>query len=231
MTEPAQLRIGNADRHAVVGLLEQAAADGRLTADELLQRADDVQRSLTYADLDRVVADLPVVPPSRALLARRPGVAPARPGWDQRSPLVLAGGASSEKRTGAWEIPPFLRLSGDLGSVLVDCREAACLAPVVDVEVSGGAGRIRIIVPEGWGVDTDNVLKGWGSVRNRAPRQAGPGQPQLVLHGSAGIGSVSVKVAPPRGRSRSRRRPELGPAWRDDRVEQDPDMPNADDLR
>ncbi len=230
MTDPGLLRIGTADRHAVVGLLEQAAADGRITDDEFSQRSASVQSALTYTDLDRLVADLPVVPPSRALLAQREQP-PARPGWDQRNPLVLSGGASSEKRSGPWEVPPFLRLSGDFGSVRLDCREATCQVPVVDVEVSGGAGRIRLIVPEGWGVDTNAVSKGWGSVRNRAEREPAPGMPLLVLHGSAGLGSVSIKAVSPRGRRSARRQLEVGRPALTDWVEQHPEMPNADDLR
>jgi hypothetical protein len=231
MTDPGLLRIGNADRHAVVSLLEQAAAEGRLTAEELGQRAADVQQALTYSDLDRVVTDLPVVPPSRALLAQRPDATPPRRGWDPRAPLTIGGGASSEKRDGAWEVPPFLRVSGDLGSVRLDCREATCQVPLVDIEVSGGAGRIRLIVPEGWGVDTDGVSKGWGSVRNRAQPVASPGHPQLVLHGTAGLGSISVKAASKRPRRSLKRRLEPGRPALTDWVDQHPEMPNADDLR
>ncbi len=230
MTDPGLLRIGNTDRSTVVGLPQQAAVDGRITADELSQRTAGVQAALTYADLDRLVADLPVVPPSRALLGR-PEQPPARPGWDQRNPMVLSGGASSERRSGPWEVPPYLRLSGDFGSVRLDFREATCTVPVVDIEVSGGAGRVRLVVPEGWGVDTNAVSKGWGSVRNRAQQEPAPGMPLLVLHGSAGLGSVSVKATAPRGRRPARRQLGPGPRALTDWVEQHPEMPNADDLR
>jgi hypothetical protein len=229
--DPGQLRIGNADRRAVVGLLVQAAADGRLTPTEAAQRADAVESALTYSDLDALVADLPVVPPTQALAGQRQGQPPARPGWDPRLPVVIAGGASSEKRTGVWEVPPYLRVSGDLGSVRLDFREAVCLAPVVDIDVSGGAGSVRLIVPEGWGVDSDGVSKGWGSVRNRAERTARPGLPQLVLHGSAGIGSVSVKVVVPRHRRASRQALPPGSGAPSAWAREHPDMPNADDLR
>jgi hypothetical protein len=230
MTDPGQLRIGTADRHAVVTLLERAAADGRLSAAELSHRVAEVQGALTYADLDTIVADLPVVPPSRSLLGTADPV-PQRPGWDPLQPLVISGGASSEKRSGAWEVPPYLRLSGDLGSVRLDCRDAVCAVPLVDVEVSGGAGRIRIVVPEGWGVNTDRVSKGWGSVRNGAQRDASPGHPQLVLHGSAGLGSVSIRSRTPRTPRTARWQVGAGPAPRNAWVEQHPELPNADDLR
>jgi hypothetical protein len=127
-----------------------------------------------------------------------------------------------------------------MGSVRLDCREAVCLSPVVDIEISAGAGGIKIIVPDGWGVDSDLVTKSWGSVRNFADRQPEPGQPQLILHGTAGMGSLRVRTATRRRRRDLRRRelrrrvrPELttGPAPASGWVEEHSEMPNADDLR
>ncbi|HVE93092.1 MAG TPA: DUF1707 domain-containing protein [Actinomycetota bacterium] len=48
------------DRERVVSILKENSASGRLTYDELSERLDVALRSRTYADLQRVVADLPV---------------------------------------------------------------------------------------------------------------------------------------------------------------------------
>ena len=124
-----------------------------------------------------------------------------------------------------------------LGSVRLDCREAICLSPVVDIEISAGAGGIKLIVPDGWGVDSDLVAKGWGSVRNTAERRPEPGQPQLVLHGSAGMGRLRVRTEPGAAgascgdgscaRAAAHQRPGPVAGW----VEEHSEMPNADDLR
>jgi hypothetical protein len=224
MTELGNLRIGTADRLGAVARIDRAAVEGRLTPAEASGRVARVEAAVTYADLEPLVADLP---------ALAPPVVPS--GWSAASRLAIAGGMSREKREGRWEIPPYLRLTGDLGSVRLDCREAVCLAPVVDVEVSAGAGGIKIIVPDGWGVDSDLVTKSWGSVRNTADRYADPGQPQLVLHGSAGVGSLRVRTATRRSRRELRRRARLeltrGPKQVTGWVEEHPEMPNADDLR
>lgn len=224
MTDLGHLRIGTADRRDAVARIERAAAEGRLRPAEASDRLARVEVALTYADLDPLVADLPPIAPAVVPL-----------GWSPANRLPIAGGMSREKREGRWEIPPYLRLSGDLGSVRLDCREAVCLSPVVDIEVSAGAGGIKIIVPDGWGVDSDLVAKGWGSVRNTAERRPEPGQPQLVLHGSAGMGRLRVRPATRRRRRELRRRmrPELttGPAAVTGWVEEHPEMPNADDLR
>jgi hypothetical protein len=224
MTDLGHLRIGTADRRDAVARIDRAAAEGRLMPAEAFDRRASVEAALTYADLDPLISDLPSIAPP---------VVPA--GWSPANRLPIAAGMSREKREGVWEIPPYLRVSGDLGSVRLDCREAVCLSPVVDIEVSAGAGGIKIIVPDGWGVDTDLVTKSWGSVRNTADRQPEPGQPQLMLHGSAGMGSLRVRPATRRRRRELRRqaRPELtsGPAPVSGWVQEHSEMPNADDLR
>ncbi|HEY3546766.1 MAG TPA: DUF1707 domain-containing protein [Propionicimonas sp.] len=229
MTDLGHLRIGTADRRDAIARINRAAAEGRLLPGEASDRLSRVEAALTYADLDPLVADLPPIAPP---------VVPA--GWSPANRLPIAAGMSREKREGVWEIPPYLRVSGDMGSVRLDCREAVCLSPVIDIEVSAGAGGIKIIVPDGWGVDSDLVTKSWGSVRNAADRQPEPGKPQLVLHGSAGMGSVRVRTATRRRRRDLRRRelrrrvrPELtsGQAPASGWVEEHSEMPNADDLR
>jgi hypothetical protein len=227
MTDPGLLRIGNADRDEIVALLRRAADEGRLAPEEVAERTFRVTTALTYADLDALVADLPVTPPSLVLAARRQ--AAARPGWDPSHPLVISGGAGTERRSGRWELPPYIRLSGGVGAVRLNCLEATCLAPVIDVDVSGGAGSIRIVVPDGWGVDTDQVSRGIGSVRNRAQGVPVPGQPQLVLRGSMAMGSLRVRPATARERRRLLRRAG-GPAsvgW----VAEHRELPNPNDLR
>jgi Domain of unknown function (DUF1707) len=220
MSEQGHLRIGTDDRRNAVARLQLAADEGRLTAAEASGRLAAVETALTYADLDVLLRDLP------------PIAAPASAtGWDAAHPLPIASGMSREKRYGRWEIPPYLKVSGDFGSVRLDCREAICLAPVVDIEVSAGAGSVKIIVPPGWGVDSDQVAKGWGRVRNTANRRAEPGQPQLVLHGSAGVGRLRVRTATPRRRRRSLRELVGAPAPALGWTEEHSEMPNADDLR
>lgn len=228
MTEPGHLRIGNAERAEAIALLQRAGAEGRLSGEEVVERSARAQAAVTYADLDLIFADLPVPPPSHQF-GPRPAV--PRVGWDPANPLVLSAGISRERRKGRWEIPPYLRVRGDFGSVRLDCREAVCLAPVIDVDIAGGAGNVKIVVPDGWGVDTEQVTKGWGTLRNRADARPQPGQPQLVLHGTAGLGHLVIRPATST-RQRRRTQRELPPGPSSQRwVAEHPDLPNADDLR
>jgi uncharacterized membrane protein YdbT with pleckstrin-like domain len=59
MTPRSALRASDADREHVAERLRQAAAEGRLFAEELEQRLGAALRARTYGELDEVVADLP----------------------------------------------------------------------------------------------------------------------------------------------------------------------------
>jgi len=67
MAGRAQLRASDLDRDRVADRLRNAAAEGRLATDELELRVESALRARTYAQLDRLVEDLP----GRSL-ARRP---------------------------------------------------------------------------------------------------------------------------------------------------------------
>ncbi len=56
----SRLRASHADREQVVGVLKTAFVQGRLAKDEFDRRVGQVLASRTYADLNALVADLPV---------------------------------------------------------------------------------------------------------------------------------------------------------------------------
>jgi hypothetical protein len=199
MTDAGALRVGYAEREHVVVLLTQQCAGGRLTPDELQQRSAEARSARTFADLDRLVADLPVVLPSAELAPPRASNTPpaltdlSLLGTSPDHRLVLAAGMSSHVRRGVWTVPAYLSLSAGAGTVKLDFQQAICAHPVVDVAVSGGLGSVVLIVPEGWAANTDQVGKGIGSVTNKVDALPQPGKPLLVLHGSSAVGSIKVR--------------------------------------
>lgn len=199
MSEPRpQLRVGDRERDLVASVLQDALAEGRITLEELDQRLDAVLRARTFAELDPLVADLPVEPPSSALTRPRAGVESrlvVSPGISPHDPLVLDAGWSSVTRSGRWQIPPFLMVNGAIGTVKLDCLEATALAEVIDIEVVGGAGTITIVLPESWGANTDRLISSWGMARHKASTTPAPGAPLLLLHGSTGWGSLTIRNA------------------------------------
>lgn len=202
MTSPRpELRIGDRERDLVAAVLQEALAEGRITLEELDQRLDATLRARTYADLDALVADLPVEPPSAAVSAVsgvRP-VGPARPagtaGSTPEDPLVLDAGWSSVTRSGVWDLPPFLQLKGGAGRVRLNCLQASPPGPTVDVGVDGGMGIITLVLPDSWAANTDRLTSAWGLSRVTVAARPEPGAPLLLLHGSVGSGWLTVRYA------------------------------------
>ena len=197
MTDAAAVRVGHEEREHVVLALRQQYAEGRLQPQELQERMAMARAARTFADLDVLVADLPILAPSSELTRPSgPRVEVPRAGEVGADPdhrLTLTAGVSSHVRRGIWTVPAYLRLNVGLGTVKLDFQQAICPHPVVDIAVLGGLGTVVLVVPVGWGATTDRVGKGIGSVSNRVDEVPQPGRPLLVLHGSSAAGSVRVR--------------------------------------
>ena len=82
------MRSSTADRERAIDVLKAAFAEGRLSRDEFVDRSERVYRSLTYAELAALTADLPAGP--LGALAQ-PGLAyPAAPRRPVNSLAVAA---------------------------------------------------------------------------------------------------------------------------------------------
>ena len=200
MSDPhGQLRVGNAGRSAAVADLQQAAADGKLTPHELAERTALAQAARTYADLDAVLADLrPPVPAVQWQPVQQHPAAPGTtvpPGWSPHDPLLINAGFTGAKRTGDWQVPPFLQVQALADTVRLDCLQATTTSELIDLEVLPGAARVVLVVPEGWAVQVDRLGKTWGTVSSKVPSQPAWGNPLIVARGSVGLGSFTARGA------------------------------------
>lgn len=200
-----KIRIGHAEREDVIETLRVAAGDGRLTVDELTERMQQAADAKTYADLDLIVDDLPVPPPSSALggaagtVARTASgaVVPARnaAGWELGRPLVLRAGWEDERRRGRWEVPPFIRVESTGATVELSFLEVESAPDVIHVDVAGAMGTCLIVVPDGWGVDLDDLRGSWGTRRSVVDRVPHPGLPLVHVSGSLGMSTLTARYA------------------------------------
>ncbi len=76
----AELRVGDADRQAVVAELQRHFADGRLTSDELVERTAQTLKARTFGELAVPLSDLPVLTGSAALQPVDPATDDLTPG-------------------------------------------------------------------------------------------------------------------------------------------------------
>src|SRR4029453_19494616 len=112
--------------------------------------------------------------PRAGLHQRAPTRTLARLGTAPDHRQTLSGGMSSYVRRGVWTVPAYLNLNAGMATVKLDFQQAICPHEVVDISVSGGVGAVVLVVPEGWGVNTDQVGKGIGSVSNKVDTIAQP---------------------------------------------------------
>ncbi|GAA4551871.1 DUF1707 domain-containing protein [Pseudonocardia xishanensis] len=178
------LRISDADREAAAQRLHTAMGEGRITLSELEERLGVVYAAKTFAELEPPLADLP-----GASIAPGPVTPPAR-----KESAHLTTEVGSIKRTGDWPVPAQLRLTTSMGSIHLDLTETR-VPPEMSVDVSTGMGSVTLVLPPGASADVDGVRTSWGTVSTKVPHSPTGSGPHLVVTGSAGMGTLSIRYA------------------------------------
>jgi hypothetical protein len=197
------MRASDIDRDRVAGILREAAAEGRLTMEELDERLDSVYAAKTYAELEPITHDLPdpgtphVPAPSAAPVngAHRFG--------DKPTSSVAVAFMGSFSRRGDWVVPKDFTAVTVMGGGDVDLRQARYAEPVVSIHVLAIMGGIEITVP----VDANVQVNGVGIMGGFDHGAAGsgqPGGPTIVINGVALMGGVNVKRKPLKTAKRQR---------------------------
>jgi hypothetical protein len=183
--ESPGFRISDADRDRAAKLLHRAMGEGRITLTELEERLGVVYAARYEAELLPPLADLS----GGAEVIATPG-AVAVP---DDEPVVLKAGMSTIRRSGAWEVPRRLRVHSGMGSVMLDFCDAVIPHDVVDIEVHLGAGSAKLLVPDESTANVDGVVADMGSVKCSVPSVRRAGVPHFVVHGRAGMGSITIR--------------------------------------
>ncbi|MDQ3410301.1 MAG: DUF1707 domain-containing protein [Actinomycetota bacterium] len=175
------LRASDAERERTQELLRDAAAEGRLTFEELADRIEASGRAMTREELERLTADLPV---GSDALVPDASIAPATA---QTSSVF-----GDLRRAGAWTVPTASRWRTTFGDVVLDLREARVDAGETAIEAGTIFGDIQLLVPEGVCVEV-RTRTFFGSVRQEAGDACDPGAPSVVLTGGTWFGDVRVR--------------------------------------
>ena len=116
------VRASDCERDATVERLREAAAEGRLTLEELTDRIEAASNAVRRSELVPLTTDLPVA-------VGRSHSEPA----DVRK-------VGDIKRKGAWVVPAECRFRSYFGAVIVDLREATITARELRIDARVGAG-------------------------------------------------------------------------------------------
>ncbi len=187
--EISRLRASDADRDRAASVINQALADGRLTAEEHAERLDSIYRAKTHAELAPLLDDLPA---AGQAAAPQPASA-ASPGDAAEHAAIVAvfGGAS---RKGTWRVPRTTTVVTVFGGAELDLRDAIMPGREATIRTICVFGGMEVTVPPEMHVtDSGFAVFGGRDVSGDTPESASPDAPVLRLTGACVFGGIGVK--------------------------------------
>jgi Domain of unknown function (DUF1707)/Cell wall-active antibiotics response 4TMS YvqF len=192
------LRVSDAERDVTLKALGDHAAVGRLTLDELEDRASKALEAKTRGELAALTSDLPAEG-DQAVTA--PAAAPSR-----RKPVrwliaIMGGG----HRRGRFRAVGSINSLAIMGGDEIDLREAEMEGGELTLNLFSIMGGSNVYVPDTIEVELGGFsIMGGNEVRGnqRSPR---PGAPLVRIRGFALMGGATIYRLPPQARGVSLR--------------------------
>jgi hypothetical protein len=183
VTELPEVRASDAEREAAAARLRDAAADGRLTFEELTERLDRAYAARTRAELEEVTRDLPAAAAVEA---------PEPPANTRRGRRWVVSLLSNTARRGRWQVGEQTNTITLMGNSTIDLRDAILTGPNVRIAVLCAMGNVHLIVPDGVDVDLAVIAL----MGNRIDRRRGkphPNAPLVRVEGVVLMGNLTVR--------------------------------------
>lgn len=186
----SDMRASDAERDAVVGRLNRAVGEGRLTMDEFSGRLELAYAARTRGDLDPLLRDLPADSEGAGpAVTSGTAVVSGSQGTGTHWNISPIGGI---RHRGHWRVPRHTVAIGVLGGVDVDLGEAELAAPEVMITKVSIIGGVSVRVPPGMRVEVSN----FSILGGRNVNLAGPlasNAPVLRIRSFSVIGGVNVR--------------------------------------
>lgn len=177
MSGELEKRASDAEREQAIARLREASAEGRLTLEELADRAALAYRAESHTQLARLTEDLPASPQPSS----------------RRKPVRWMGAVIGEvKRTGRWRICGNTHVVLGIGDCRLDLRHAELDGDEVTVTVSQIIGDTTIIVPRHVEVDLSGLFLIGGKSVVGAEDELPPVAPRLHVRAYGLIGDLKV---------------------------------------
>jgi hypothetical protein len=184
------LRVSDAERDATVKTLGDHAAVGRLTLDELEDRASQALAAKTRGDLAALTSDLP------AEAAPQVGAAPARVRKPVRWMVAIMSGSY---RRGRFRAVGSINAVAIMGGDEIDLREAEIEGGELAVNVFTLMGGANIYIPDTIEVEVGGFSLMGGNTEFGRERTR-PGAPLIRVHAYNLMGGVTIFRVPPQAR-------------------------------
>ena len=167
------VRASDAEREATIARLRDAAAEGRLTFEELADRIETASAAVMRSELVPLTHDLP------ASVALR----------DDAPERVRTLG--DVKRSGSWAVPAESHFRTWFGNVKLDLRQARISDQEIRIHAWTLFGNIDLLVPEGVPVRVLADAK-LGRVKQEETDPV-PGAPRIILTGGTIFGDIKIR--------------------------------------
>jgi hypothetical protein len=171
----------DAERERVALVLRDAAAEGRLTLEELSDRVATAYAARTSTELDALTRDLPKLATVAALPERR-----SRTRWV----IAVMSGA---RRKGRWATGEHCVAVAVMGGCNLDLRDAQITGSRLQITAISVMGGVTIVVPEGIEVDVSGLSVMGGKTVRVADVPPQPGTPVVHVRVLSVMGGVEVK--------------------------------------
>jgi len=184
------LRVSDAERDATIHTLGEHAAVGRLTLDELEDRAGQALAARTRGDLAALTSDLP------AEAAVQAGAAPARVRKPVRWMVAILSGSV---RHGRFRAVGSINAVAIMGADEIDLREAEIEGGELAVNVFTLMGGANIYIPDTIEVEVGGFSLMGGNTEVGRERTR-PGAPLIRVRSYNLMGGVTIFRVPPQAR-------------------------------
>ena len=192
-------RAGDSDRDSVVTALRDHLVAGRLTLDEFSERTGVALTARTKAELEAVLADLPVLSQTAPELPRR------------RARRWIVAVMSESESKGRWRLGGHTGVVAVMGQCHVDLSRAEIEGHDLVITAVGIMGQIDIVAPEGIDVEVTGIsIMGRRKVSVRDVPVL-RGSPRIIVRAFPIMGEVNVRTQPSSAERLSHARPWLMP--------------------
>lgn len=180
------MRASHADRDLVVEILRDAAAEGRLTSEELDERVEAALTARTLRDLAALTRDLPAQP--------------ANPDTPSKDLVKIEKRFGTVEWLGTWLVPRRMEIWLTVGNAKLDFTDAVITHDQLSIDVDLGiGGDLLLITKPGIVVTANDVLVRMGEIKVRPAKQDPEFPVALRVDISGRLRGGDLEVRYPRG--------------------------------
>lgn len=188
------IRVGHPERERAIELLNDAFAAGYLDVTEFEERSGSIYAARTRGELRVALADLPsadlLFPDAAAAAGATVVVASG-----DASQVQLDANWETVRRKGTWQVPMSTFVTGSMGTVDLDFRNATFPGPRIELHLQVSATSVKLKLGPAQDIDYRGLaVSGWTSIKDKAGPPSKPGGPTIAVTGSASaMSGVTIK--------------------------------------